>query len=66
VKKQELNELSVDELKLQLEDDLDALKNLKFQQAMQQIENPLRIKELKKEIAQLKTVIHEYKLGIRE
>ena len=64
--KEELNELTVEELKVRLEEDVEALKNLRFQKAMQQLENPLRIKELKKEIAQLKTVIHEYKLGIRE
>jgi len=66
VNKEELNELTVEELKVRLEEDIEALKNLRFQKAMQQLENPLRIKELKKEIAQLKTVIHEYKLGIRE
>lgn len=64
--KEELNELTLEELKVRLEDDIDALKNLRFQKAMQQLENPLKIKEMKKEIAQLKTVIHEYKLGIRK
>ena len=32
---------------------------------MQQIENPLEIKFLKKEIAQLKTLLNEFKLGLR-
>ncbi|MCF7885574.1 MAG: 50S ribosomal protein L29 [Candidatus Marinimicrobia bacterium] len=64
--KEELNELTLEELKYKLEDDVEALKNLRFQKAMQQLENPRRIKEIKKEIAQLKTVIHEYKLGIRK
>lgn len=64
--KEELNELTVEELKYKLDDDVDALKNLRFQKAMQQLENPKRIKEIKKEIAQLKTVLHEYKLGIRK
>lgn len=64
--KEELNELTLEELKVRLEDDIEALKNLRFQKAMQQLENPLKIKEIKKEIAQLKTVIHEYKLGIRK
>jgi len=66
VNKEELNELTLEELKVRLEDDIEALKNLRFQKAMQQLENPLKIKEIKKEIAQLKTVIHEYKLGIRK
>ena len=64
--KEELNELTVEELEYKLEDDIDALKNLRFQKAMQQLENPKRIKEVKREIAQIKTVLHEYKLGIRK
>ena len=64
--KEELNELTVEELEYKLEDNVEALKNLRFQKAMQQLENPKRIKEVKKEIAQLKTVLHEYELGIRK
>ena len=64
--KEELNELTVEELGYRLEDDVEALKNLRFQKAMQQLENPKKIKEVKKEIAQIKTVLHEYKLGIRK
>jgi len=48
-----------------LDENLDALQNLKFQQALQQLEDATMIGKTKKEIAQIKTVIHEYKLGIR-
>jgi len=65
VKREQLNEMSPDELKTKLQDDLEALENLRFQQAMQQLENPLRIRTVKREIAQLKTILHEYELGIR-
>ncbi len=66
MKREQLNEMSPDELKTKLQDDLDALENLRFQQAMQQLENPLRIRAVKREIAQLKTVLHEYELGVRK
>ena len=42
-----------------------SLRALRFQKSMQQIENPLEIKFLKKEIAQLKTLLNEFKLGLR-
>lgn len=66
MKREQLRELSIDELKTKLQDNTDALENLRFQKAMQQLENPLKIREIKREIAQIKTVIHEYELGIRK
>jgi large subunit ribosomal protein L29 len=62
----ELNEMTLVELDVKLNDDVEALQNLRFQKSLQQIENPLQIKHLRKEIAQIKTVMHEYKLGVRE
>ena len=61
-KLREMNEI---ELKTRLDENLDALQNLKFQQALQQLEDANLIGKTKKEIAQIKTVLHEYKLGIR-
>ena len=39
--------------------------NLRFQKALQQLENPIKINHLKKEIAQLKTIKREFDLGLR-
>ena len=54
------------ELETKLNDSMDALQNLRFQKALQQIENPLHIRVLKREIAQVKTVLRELELGIRK
>ena len=54
------------ELETKLNDSMDALQNLRFQKALQQIENPLLIRVLKREIAQVKTVLRELELGIRK
>ena len=61
----QLREMNEIELKTRLDENLDALQNLKFQQALQQLEDATMIGKTKKEIAQIKTVIHEYNLGIR-
>ena len=37
----------------------------RFQQALQQLEDGTLITKAKKEIAQIKTILNEYKLGIR-
>ena len=54
------------ELESKLQDSLDALQNLRFQKSLQQLENPLGMKIIKKDIAQIKTILNEYKLGIRK
>ena len=65
MKTTELREMNQVELNAKLIENLDALQNLKFQQALQQLEDGTTISKTKKEIAQIKTVLNEYKLGIR-
>ena len=61
-----MKELSIDELKPRLIDVQQELEELKFQKALQQLENPLQLRYLRKEIAQIKTVLNEFELGIRQ
>tara|TARA_B100001123_G_C14847155_1_gene842530 strand:- start:10 stop:225 length:216 start_codon:yes stop_codon:yes gene_type:complete len=65
MKKRELNNLDLIDIDDMLADNQEALQNLKFQKAMQQLEDPLKIKTIKKEIAQLKTIKKEFILGLR-
>lgn len=65
MKRQELNDLSITDIDAKLHDNLEDLQNLQFQKALKQLENPIRISHLKKEIAQLKTVKKEFGLGLR-
>ena len=65
MKKQALNDLTVSDIDEKLKDNEEALQNLRFQKALQQLENPIKINHLKKEIAQLKTIKRELDLGLR-
>ena len=65
MKTAQLREMNEMELKIKLNENMEALQNLKFQQALQQLENGSTISKTRKEIAQIKTVLNEYKLGIR-
>ena len=65
IKKSELSELDLNSVEVKLSEHNDKLETLRFQKSIQQIENPLEIKFIKKEIAQLKTLINEFKLGLR-
>ena len=65
MKRQELNDLTLADVETKLSDNEEALQNLRFQKALQQLEDPIKINHLKKEIAQLKTVKKKFALGIR-
>ena len=60
-----MTEMTVSELETKLQDNSESLQNFRFQKALQQLENPVQIKHVKKEIAQVKTLLKEYELGIR-
>ena len=62
MKATEFRNLSADELTEKLTDLKAELFNLRFQHAINQLENPLRIKDVKKDIARIKTVIREREL----
>jgi large subunit ribosomal protein L29 len=59
MKAAELRELSQDELQLKEQDMRRELFNLRFQQATGEIENPRRIRSLRKDIARLLMVMAE-------
>ncbi|WBW98001.1 50S ribosomal protein L29 [Oceanirhabdus sp. W0125-5] len=59
---QELRNCSPQELSLKVKDLKEELFNLRFQLATGQLENPMRIKQVKKSIAQIKTVMREAEL----
>ncbi len=63
MKARELRELSEDEL-IRKEDELkDQLFKLKFQHASGQLENAMKLKSIKKDIARIKTILGENKEG---
>ncbi|MCR1898660.1 50S ribosomal protein L29 [Irregularibacter muris] len=59
MKAKEIRELSSQELEQQLNDLKAELFNLRFQLATGQLENPMRIKEVKKTYARIKTILRE-------
>ena len=65
MRKSEFTEMTVPELRTKLQDGFESLQNFRFQKSLQQLENPVQIKHVKKEIAQVKTLLKEYELGIR-
>lgn len=61
----EIRDLSPDEQAEKLKSLKEELFNLRFQHATGQLENPMRIRDVKKSIARVKTIQREAELGIR-
>jgi large subunit ribosomal protein L29 len=59
MKIRDLRDLSDDELQAKAADIKKELFNLRVQQAMGQIENPMRLRMLRRDIAKAKTVLKE-------
>lgn len=62
MKQNKLKEMSTNELSVKLVELKGDLFNLRFQHATGQLDNPLKIKHVKKDIARVKTLIREREL----
>lgn len=63
MKVSEIRQLTAEELNTKLNDLKAELFNLRFQLAINQLENPMRISAVKKDIARVKTVIRANELS---
>ncbi len=66
MKVNEIRDMSADEQVEKLKSLKEELFNLRFQHATGQLENPMRIREVKRSIAQVKTIQREVELKIRQ
>lgn len=66
MKAEKIREMTVAEIVSQLHDLEEELTNLRFQQVTSQLDNPLRIRVVRRDVARLKTILHEHETGIRK
>ena len=59
---EEFRKLSTEELNNKIKENKEELFNLRFQQATGNLEKPVRLRELRKEVAKMKTIIREREL----
>lgn len=65
MKVKELRDLTDAELGKKLTDSKDELFKLRFQMATGQLDNPMKLQEVRRKIARVKTIIRERELGIK-
>lgn len=61
-KMEEYRKLSTEELNNKIKENKEELFNLRFQQATGNLEKPVRLRELRKQVAKMKTIIREREL----
>jgi large subunit ribosomal protein L29 len=66
MKASEIRDMSPDEMHRKAADLKEELFNLRFQHSMGQLENPQRMKQTKRDIARLKTIIKEVTIKEKE
>ncbi|HBG76031.1 50S ribosomal protein L29 [Eubacteriales bacterium mix99] len=66
MKANEFRDMTQDELNQKCSELKSELFNLRFQLATGQLENPMRIREVKKDIARVKTILRERELKAME
>ena len=64
--KDSFNELSFQELLTKREELRKSYRDLRFNMVLSHVDNPLQKRVLRRKLARLNTIIHEYDLGIRK
>ena len=64
MKAEELRGFSLEELKKRLTEEEENLANLRFQLATSQLDSPIKVRTVRKEIARLQTLIREKKVTV--
>jgi large subunit ribosomal protein L29 len=59
MKAEKIREMTVDEIGARIADASQEVFNLRFQHATGQLENPMRLKQAKREVARLKTILNQ-------
>jgi large subunit ribosomal protein L29 len=65
MKAAELRQLSVEELEARLGDLAEEGFNLRFQHTLGQLSSPIRLRQVRRDAAQVRTVLREHELGLR-
>ena len=65
IKAKAMRDMSPDEIRTRLQELREELFNLRFRNAMKQLDNPLKIRESRREMARLLTVLREKEQGAK-
>ena len=61
----EIKDLSLEELKKRLSDEQESLANLRFQLATSQLESPIKVRTVRRDIARIRTLIRQKQVATK-
>ena len=64
MKARDIRDLTLEEIRQKREEIIKENFNLKLRQATRQIDNPLRVRVLRRDLARINTIIREHELGL--
>jgi len=65
LKAEKIRDMTEDEMRTKIREITEEIFNLRFRNAMRQLQNPLSIREKRRDIARLQTLLTERRKGIR-
>lgn len=65
MKATEFREMSHAEVKVRLDELMEESFNLRFQHVASQLSSPIRLRQVRREIALVRTILNEHELGLR-
>ncbi|HEX5031743.1 MAG TPA: 50S ribosomal protein L29 [Candidatus Eisenbacteria bacterium] len=66
LKAEKIRDLSEEEILVKINELTEEIFNLRFRNSMRQLQNPLSIREKRRDIARLRTILTEHRKGIRK
>jgi large subunit ribosomal protein L29 len=66
LKAEKIRDMTEDEIEQRVRELHEELFNLRFRNSMRQLQNPLLIRERRRDIARLRTILMEHRKGIRK
>lgn len=65
MKAREMREMTLEELKIHHDNLVSEMVNLRMKLSIKQLENPMKVKQLRREVARARTVLREKMLGAK-
>lgn len=65
MKPREMRDMTIDELRVRHDELIDELANLRVKLALRQLDNPLRVRELRRNVARTRTIMQEKQSGAK-
>ncbi len=66
LKAEKIRDMNEEEILAKVKDLTEELFNLRFRNSMRQLQNPVSIREKRRDIARLRTILTEHRKGIRK